>query len=499
MRSDGTSIRNEFTFDLDQGVVYNDTFEQSSPFGSPDDEAPYAEPKRIGGGEQPLSAYLHRPEGFVEPGHPEHWTSRATKTGRVKSTRPGPGEYIKDPYTMDYANMASGGDGKRTRREHDEIKKKKFAEMYNSPYRSVEKKSVAKAYYPKKKSRKVTTRGAPSAYESAVTDSYARSLLEGKGEDMAHGLTTLTTGTRVRTPDPAGQDKYAFGTVVELKAEAIPRGYALVAMDRPSPDYNDYPEVVGEMHGLVIKHGNLRSASGASRSKKDLYKGVPEHIGVFAHEPFEFEGRKFKRGAMGRVLEDRGANYTVDWYNVRDVESPFYVPKDCVRWCRFEPSSNKIKQTWYTTHTPLAPGDVLAYWSEKPNIMSGDRHHFAVTKGVLLRHDSWDESRCCINATIVSGMAKNEGLGMRLQVRKQDVRKFEETFLDQGQEVEIVAEVHFRKKNLQGRRGKVILATDFEGDVGVEFPEDIGAGSLDGAGKEGQCLYIPTESVKAKE
>jgi hypothetical protein len=54
----------------------------------------------------------------------------------------------------------------------------------------------------------------------------------------------------------------------------------------------------------------------------------------------------------------------------------------------------------------------------------------------------------------------------------------------------------FKKKNLQRSRGKVILATDFEGDVGIQFLEDIGAGSLDGIGKEGRCLYIPVESVE---
>jgi hypothetical protein len=48
-------------------------------------------------------------------------------------------------------------------------------------------------------------------------------------------------------------------------------------------------------------------------------------------------------------------------------------------------------------------------------------------------------------------------------------------------------------------KGKVILSTDTEGDVGIEFKEDIGAGSLDGIGKEGHCIYIEADLVKSSE
>jgi hypothetical protein len=89
-----------------------------------------------------------------------------------------------------------------------------------------------------------------------------------------------------------------------------------------------------------------------------------------------------------------------------------------------------------------------------------------------------------------------ETLGMGVKIRTQDVMPFEGSFFSSGEEVEVVAEVVFRKKSLQGRRGRVILPTDADGDVGVEFPEDIGAGSLDGVGEEGRCLYIPADAVK---
>jgi hypothetical protein len=48
-------------------------------------------------------------------------------------------------------------------------------------------------------------------------------------------------------------------------------------------------------------------------------------------------------------------------------------------------------------------------------------------------------------------------------------------------------------------KGKVILSTDAEGDVGIEFPDDIGAGSLDGIGREGHCIYIEASLVKSSE
>jgi hypothetical protein len=183
------------------------------------------------------------------------------------------------------------------------------------------------------------------------------------------------------------------------------------------------------------------------------------------------------------------------WKNVKELKGqPFHVPKDNLRWCRFDPGTNTVSRTWYTTHMPHAAGDILVYWSDKPYMISGSRRGYPITRGVLLRHVSNDPENRGLIVTPLSGMP-SEWIGMKVKIPKNSVRKFEEPFIDVGEEVEIVAEVMFKKKNLQRSRGTVILATDFEGDIGIQFPEDIGAGSLDGIGKEGRCLYIPAESV----
>ena len=67
------------------------------------------------------------------------------------------------------------------------------------------------------------------------------------------------------------------------------------------------------------------------------------------------------------------------------------------------------------------------------------------------------------------------------------------------QEVEITAEINFKKRSLKGMVGEVILSTDRDGDVGIELKEDINAGSLDGVGKGGHCIYIEASLVKISE
>jgi len=170
----------------------------------------------------------------------------------------------------------------------------------------------------------------------------------------------------------------------------------------------------------------------------------------------------------------------------------FHVPKDQLRWCKFDPKTFKIERAWYTSKTIPTSGDILVYSSDKPLRLGSQ---YVVTKGVLLRHSGLNSENRCLNVTILSGMDSSV-IGSTCTVRRGDVEPFEGSFIDAGANVEVVAKVMFRKKSLMGKRGVAILATDFEGDLGVEFPEDIGAGSLDGAGTLGKCLYIPSESVK---
>jgi hypothetical protein len=126
---------------------------------------------------------------------------------------------------------------------------------------------------------------------------------------------------------------------------------------------------------------------------------------------------------------------------------------------------------------------------------------YAVARGAILKrissdkYDSDDGVGRGIMVRVMSGTSPDI-IGRKLVVNKREVYLFKNTFIEAGNIVEVIANLTFRKKNLQGQRGEVILGTDLDGDIGMEFPEDIGAGSLDGVGREGRCLYIPTDSVR---
>lgn len=312
-------------------------------------------------------------------------------------------------------------------------------------------------------------------------------------------MSTLVTGARVKLPDPLAQCqvKYALGTVVEVPEESIPKDRILICLDLPGPgEYNDRPDIVGEHYGLVTRIRALRSP-GPFDNEEAKYVSVPQHVGMFNPEPFKYDGMKFPSHSLGRVLQVHQDRTTLQWLNVLEGQR-FTVPTDHLRWCRFDPKTNKIKKKWYTSKSAFAKGDILVYWSDKPHRMSSDPgssgYPHVLTRGVLLQFDGGKADFGYVRASVVAGLS-TQVVGTEVQLRKQDVKKYEKVFIPAGKQVEIIVEVAFKKRSLQGRRGRVVLATDYEGDVGIEFPEDIGAGSLDGAGLEGRCLYVPTEAV----
>jgi len=340
----------------------------------------------------------------------------------------------------------------------------------------------------KKMAYEATFFQADKAYEALGN---RENVLQKKGEEMPGP----TTGSRVKVPDPRDESRWVFGTVVQREDDGGAFSTTLLCMDLPNSAYKSSPGLCGKHHGLVVDTRIIRTHK--YLNSKTKFEKIPQHIGMFVHESFSFDGQKFPRNSVGRVLnisKDSG-RATLRWFNVRGVTT-FFVPTDYLRWCHFNPLRYSILSRWYTAEAPVAKGDILVYWGNKPQrVPACYEESYVMTQGVLLQLMGYDASSRIINATIISGMPPKM-LGCEVQVREQDVRKFESDFVARGAKVEIVAEIMFKNKNLQGRRGKVVLPPDFEGDVGVEFPEDIGAGSLDGVGKEGQCLYIPVEAVR---
>lgn len=336
----------------------------------------------------------------------------------------------------------------------------------------------------------------------------------------------LVTGTRIKVSDPTrrlGNEPYAYGTVIELKE--YPRqhqGKTLVCMDEPNPEtFRDGDSKCGRGYGYFIETRRLKPLASSGRGS---FRNVPDHVGVTTSMGFKHDGKIFPPYTVGRLLyiaedaEPNGGMATVTWFNLpggkkgtwegndgkKVYENCFNVPSHLLRWCWFNPQSYKVRNIWYTTVSEFKEGDYLVYRGERAlavpslhlsNELGLERIPYFVTKGVVLRHAGWDQSHQSIIADIVGGMPP-ETWGQKLSFRKNDLRLLDDAYLPPGQKVEVVAEITFKKKNLQGRIGRVILPTDEDGDVGVEFPEDIGAGSLDGAGEQGRCLYVPANTLK---
>jgi hypothetical protein len=87
-------------------------------------------------------------------------------------------------------------------------------------------------------------------------------------------------------------------------------------------------------------------------------------------------------------------------------------------------------------------------------------------------------------------------LGVPTIVGTKGLEKLEEEFVDVGGEVEVTATISFRKHDLEGMRAVVVLPLDQDGEVGLQFKEDIEAGSLDGHGENKRCLYIHHDDMK---
>jgi len=99
---------------------------------------------------------------------------------------------------------------------------------------------------------------------------------------------------------------------------------------------------------------------------------------------------------------------------------------------------------------------------------------------------------------IVSGASDNV-IGTKFRVPAKHLIPMKHNFFGTNTDVEVVAEVIFRKKDLRGKKGRVVLPTDADGDVGIQFFEEIGGGNLDGAGLDGKCLYLQAGALKVSE
>lgn len=303
------------------------------------------------------------------------------------------------------------------------------------------------------------------------------------------------------------------GKVPEMRGKCPP-GTLLVCTDQKDENYVNGNEYTGDCHGLYVPIKHLRPA------EEPQWSTVPQHIGVYVPESFSFDGIKFRTGVTGRILHvyESTDQILISWNFEHDAFSPgyndqetlyhntFYVPIQKVRMCSRRRTGTKNKP-WPSASLRTAPkrkvGDICTVDGRSVCCIDkkGKEKTLPAACVVKLVQNNGGSNRDRSWTCEILGNCDDSLIGvfLNIQARYLKAHPDPESLYLPGQQIEIVAKVDFRKKPLQGMQGKVILMTDSDGDVGIEFPDDIGAGSLDGIGKEGHCIYIEAQDVKSSE
>lgn len=330
-------------------------------------------------------------------------------------------------------------------------------------------------------------------------------------------MLSLTSGTRVRFRAPKN-DAGHLGTIVGLSpSQALPKGFILICADSPSTEFRNGDEYTGQNHGVIVSRRRISRLPDQTGVK--AFAGVPQHIGIVVETGFDWDDARFRGGTCGRLLHIDGEQATISWHDVRNrnfyisdpapgprrtgrpgkrYENCYSVPTEFLRWCRWD-SNHEVCKVWpggvQQPSAKFEVGDYVVYIATNATRATGSRH-FAVAQGTILRIQDYsgDRGRSYV-AALVGGGAEN-GQGLQVNLPATALAPLGFPYLLAGNQVEIVASIEFKKRDLRGRRGVVILPTDADGDVGVQFQENIGAGSLDGVGKNLHCLYVPTSTVR---
>lgn len=338
------------------------------------------------------------------------------------------------------------------------------------------------------------------------------------------------TGDRVAWQDSVNQrgEGMVVGDARDLfpladGAEAIYRDLLLVCRDRPFKpsswllEPGDADKYTGKNHAKFAKRNALEPAKGPGN-----YFTLPPHIKVFMANPLNDGSYEFRAGITGRLIQCDNENgpdgntwATVQWS--RDVVGQFRthraggkqfpncwsIPAEYLRWVTEGRSGPRVWD-WapYIKSPPLKrpryqPYSFVIYAGPSGGLIgSNDHRSFPISSGTILQILG-DRGRY-YDAITVSG-CQQETIGLSTQVGQEHLSEFPFPYFPEGTAVEIKADLFFKRKNLRGRTGVVILPTDSDGDVGIELPEDLGAGSLDGHGREGCCLYVPISTLINEE
>lgn len=359
------------------------------------------------------------------------------------------------------------------------------------------------------------------------------SVLKKTMEDKEDVVSSTFTGQRVVIANRRDPNCGSRGTVVgparailvdegcELEAEIYGPGAVLLCMDDESPNFNDGDEAAirftGRHRSKIIDKKSLQAFPDQYEDSFRAFLNVPHDIGVYVKEPFSHDDGIFEAGETGRIIAMTRSRVAVQWHRPMSwgwvhkgtsSANCYNVPPKYLNWCRLRDVQD-IAQPWphygnSERSSGLKAGELVTVHAGRHVTCcdrQGNERHLPDGTVAKIVVPPKKEDRHGLTHLMIVGGPDMEFLGMELAVRRDFIRPHPEPeiFHPKDQLVEIVAEIDFRKRPLQGMKARVVLPTDSEGDVGLEFPEDIKAGSLDGIGKQGHCLYVQASAVKASE
>jgi len=326
---------------------------------------------------------------------------------------------------------------------------------------------------------------------------------DGQKDRIEEGDSVFQTGRRVTF-----RSKYlrggATGTLVK---KVSPDGVWLVCSDIQRAEFGQSSALCGRGHGLFVPEKNMELL--LEGNDPGIWDNVPGHIGVVVTQDFHQDGILFHRGTIGRIVSSNPDTSVISWINHSSCGSGQFrneaglgncwtVPTPPLRMCRLAHDHGGNKQAgdvWpaFESAVQFKSGDIVVYRGPKPTTIPGDRRNYGICNGAILRIGAASRRHSAV--TVLTG-CDEKIIGAEVRVPTEWLVKFEHEFIPTKKKVEIVAEINFRKKSLQGKSGRVVLATDADGDVGVEFDEDIRGGCLDGAGRDGRCLYVSSKALR---
>jgi hypothetical protein len=352
--------------------------------------------------------------------------------------------------------------------------------------------------------------------ESDCADPNCRQCKEQRMREKVE-LPKYYTGLRVTVAGVEPRRKNA--TVINI--QGAPPGYLAVCFDEPiAPDASEpmLEDLTKPGFGMLVQQAQVKIRE--DQKSFDTFRDIPGHIGVVVTETTRVDDVNFKTGQTGRlVIQPNGPESRVminwnfpnksfydaagsdDGYRMEiptgEYTSCYSVPRQLLAFCRLD-SGGRLQVTW-----PNSGGDedavfqkgeyVRAVLTDEQRITNGVRQ-FRIEPGTIMQYmGAVDRSKSQVS---LAGGCDPAILGLTTVVSTRGLEKIEEEFIDTGGEVEITAEISFRKRGLKGMQAVVVLPMDQDGEIGLQFKEDIAAGSLDGHGEDKKCLYIHHSALK---